>query len=203
MVTCGTISCPGVTKTNNRPKVKKRLFLKKNSSQDSSSSSIQRKTAASSQLKDVAASMKKLSCGSTEESSHTARKGDRGAMKVNRSRRGWAVNKQRKGGWEGGKDDSGGAEWETGRTRWQIGMGKEGKMQKKKSSPISGYSNDMSPDFVPYKKRNYAKTYNKVAQPNSVYTQPDQKLRGTSLSQVFKSKMFCSILYYICYIIIL
>lgn len=171
MVTCVTVFCPGVTKTNSRPKVKKKLFPKANSPTPTSSKS----SMARSELKDVAVSMTKLSCSSTENSSHKAGGGkaaweegvdfsgkhSKGVTKG--SRGGWAAEtgKQGKGGWKGGK------------------------VQKKKSSLIDGFDNDMSPDFVPYKKRSYSRTYNKVTQPTSVYTQPDQKLRGNpSLSQL-------------------
>lgn len=200
MVTCVTVFCPGVTKTNSRPKVKKKLFPKANSPTPTSSKS----SMARSELKDVAVSMTKLSCSSTENSSHKAGGGkaaweegvdfsgkhSKGVTKG--SRGGWAAEtgKQGKGGWEEEKDYwGGGGGWEKGKAGWGRGRGKGGwkggKVQKKKSSLIDGFDSDMSPDFVPYKKRSYSRTYNKVTQPTSVYTQPDQKLRGNpSLSQL-------------------
>uniref|UniRef100_A0A8C9YXQ8 DNA (cytosine-5-)-methyltransferase n=1 Tax=Sander lucioperca TaxID=283035 RepID=A0A8C9YXQ8_SANLU len=52
---------------------------------------------------------------------------------------------------------------------------------KKKNCLSDGFDDDVSPDFVPQKRRTYTKSYNKVQQTTSDYTQPDQKLRGFCL----------------------
>lgn len=192
-VTCMLVFCPGVTKTNSRPKVKKKLFLNASSSPQSFSSSTQmssKSSIACPKLKDVAVSMTKLSCSSTEKSSRRAGAGKtaweegfdfmgkdpKGVTKEKGSKVGWAAGK---GGWEGEKDDWGGGGWEKGKAGWGRGRAKGGwrvgKVQKKKSSLMDGLDNDTSSDFVPLKKRTYAK----ITQSTSVYTQPDQKRRGT------------------------
>ncbi|XP_070766006.1 uncharacterized protein [Enoplosus armatus] len=192
----------GVTKTNYRPKVKKKLFLKARSSHPFLSPSTPMSSKSSdTELKDVAVSLNKLSCNSTEkpprrdgggktaweEGFDLAGKGTQGVMKEKGSRGGWAAEtgKQGKGGWEGEKDD-----WGEG---WGRGKGKGGwkggKAQKKKSSLIDGFDNDMSPDFVPYKKRTSNKAYNKVNQATSVYTQPDQKLREETIRMIMDMKL--------------
>ncbi|XP_044066136.1 uncharacterized protein LOC122882624 isoform X2 [Siniperca chuatsi] len=185
----------GVTKTNNRPKVKKKLFLKAKSSHDSPMCS--KSNIIGPELKDVAVSLNKLSCHSIDKSSprggggktaceeafDLAEKSTKGVMKEKGSRGGWAAEtgKQGKGGWEGEKDDWGGGK---GKGGWKGGKG-----QKKKSSLIDGFDDDMSPDFVPCKKRTYAKAYNKVNQATSVYTQPDQKLREETIRRIMDTKL--------------
>lgn len=137
-------------------------------------------------LKDVTISLHKLSSSLAEKFSYRAGadktgKDPEGVTKEKGSKVGWAA---RKGGWEGEKDDWGaGGGWEKGKTGWGRGRAKGGwrggKVQKKKSSLMDGFDDDISPDFVQYKKKNIAKIFNKVTQSTSVYTQPDQKLRGT------------------------
>lgn len=72
---------------------------------------------------------------------------------------------------------------------WQRGRGrsasKRGKAQRDLSNLMDGLDDDTSPDFLPNRKRMDAiRVRHKVAQQQlqqqSVYTQPDQKLRGTS-----------------------
>lgn len=65
--------------------------------------------------------------------------------------------------------------WERKRSRGSLNKGKS-----IKKNWIYGFNDDMSPDYVPYKKKSYTKVYNKVNDATSVYTQPDQKLRGTT-----------------------
>ncbi|XP_037336636.2 uncharacterized protein LOC119223424 isoform X2 [Pungitius pungitius] len=86
-------------------------------------------------------------------------------------------------GGEGERDDCGG-QWEKGK-----GKGKGGKTQKKKSSPFDGFDDDMSPDFLPYKKRTINKSHNKVNQATSVYTQPDQELREDVIRTIMKKEL--------------
>lgn len=134
---------PGVT--NGRPKAKKKLFLKENSSHDCSTPTS---IGSSSELRDVAASMTKLSCTPPEKTSP----------------RGWGRGRGR-GGWN------------------------RGKVQKKMIDLMGGLGADMSPDFVPYKKRTFTTKINhKVAQQSSVYTQPDQKLRGTERHKCYTNQ---------------
>lgn len=169
----------------------KRKLLKANSSDHSLGSSASMSNLIGTELKDVAASFNKLSCDSMEKSSHRggktaseegvdfAGKATKGVLKEKGAGGGLAgeTGKQGKGGWQGEKDDWGGG-WGRGKGR---GGWKGGKVQKKKISPLDGFDDDTSPDFVPHKKRTYTKAYNKVTQTSSVYTQPDQKLRGTQV----------------------
>ncbi|XP_044208463.1 uncharacterized protein LOC122982906 isoform X1 [Thunnus albacares] len=192
-------STNGVTKTNNRPKVKKNLFPK---ASPHSSSSTSNKSNIGTELKEVAVSLNKLSCNSNEKSSHkgggektaweeqpesvkgikgdTKEKGPRGGLTAETGKRG-------KGGWEAEKDD-----WEKAKGGWGKGKGKGGwkggKAMKKNSGLFDGFDNDTSPDFVP-KKKAYTKTYNKVNQPTSVYTQPDQKLREETIRRIMDMKL--------------
>uniref|UniRef100_A0A667Y0M7 DNA (cytosine-5-)-methyltransferase n=1 Tax=Myripristis murdjan TaxID=586833 RepID=A0A667Y0M7_9TELE len=54
--------------------------------------------------------------------------------------------------------------------------------QKKKSSLLCEFDDDQSPDYLPSdRKRAFPRTYNKVKQQGSVYTQPDQKHRAFCL----------------------
>uniref|UniRef100_A0AAQ4S0E1 DNA (cytosine-5-)-methyltransferase n=1 Tax=Gasterosteus aculeatus aculeatus TaxID=481459 RepID=A0AAQ4S0E1_GASAC len=68
---------------------------------------------------------------------------------------------------------------------WALGgfqpTGPDGLKPTDKSSPFDGFDDDMSPDFLPYKKKTINKPYNKVNQTTSAYTQPDQELRGFCL----------------------
>lgn len=183
---------PGVTKINHRPKMKKKLFLNDSSSPQPFGSSTQmssKKNIAYPKLKDVTISLNKLSSSFAEKFSHRAGAGKtgkdpEGVAKEKGFKVGWAA---RKGGWEGEMDDWGaGGGWEKGKTGWGRGRAKGGwkggKVQKKKSSLMDGFDDDISPDFVPNKKRTIAKICNKVTQSTNVYTQPDQKLRGTDCS---------------------
>ncbi|KAM4563623.1 DNA (cytosine-5)-methyltransferase 3B-like, partial [Odontesthes bonariensis] len=160
-----TASTNRATKANSRPKVKKKLFRKAGFLPDSSSSFSQKGNMGI-KMNEVAVSLNKLSCSSLHESpqsSVVAKEGfgfvEKGpeALKVKGAQAGWTVEIKRKG--KGG---------------W-------GKKRDKISSLFYGFDDDTSPDFVPNKKRNYSKVYNKVNQSTRVYTQPDQKLRGYCL----------------------
>ena len=72
------------------------------------------------------------------------------------------------GGGRGGKGEKG-----RGKGGWKGG-------RKKKKSLNDGFDNNTSANLVPWKKRSYTKMSNKVTQCDTVYMQPDQKLRGTS-----------------------
>lgn len=139
-------------------------------------------------VRDVAISMTNLLCSSMTEPSHRGRGHDaapqeasaKGATKGSRGGSAAETGRQAKGALEG--DDWGGRGGEKGKGGWGRGRGKggwKGGRTQKKKSMMDGVNDDMSPDFVPYKKKNVAKTYNKVNEATSVYTQPDQKLRGT------------------------
>lgn len=52
-------------------------------------------------------------------------------------------------------------------------------MQKKRSGLTDELDDDVSPDYVPNKRRPDGRILRKTTQPSSVYTQPDQKVRGT------------------------
>lgn len=184
------VLCLGVTKTN-RPIVKKKLFSPNSSSPLSSKGNI------SSEMNEVAVSLNKLSCGSKEKDSLKG-KGGRSAQEegfdlAGKGAKSLTKEKAPRGGWSAGtgKQRTGGSEeesdnWEGGWEKVKGGWGKQktkggwkdGRGQKKKYSLLDGFDDDMSPDFVPSKKRTVTKIY-KVSQSASVYTQPDQKLRGT------------------------
>lgn len=107
-----------------------------------------------------------------------------GAVKLKRSPGGWAEEKTCTPDLDGDTDNRGG--WEKGTPSWkkvrQKRGWKGGKMQKKRSSLIDDYDDDASPDYVPNKKRSENKLVRKVTQLSSVYTQPDQRVRGTGHS---------------------
>uniref|UniRef100_A0A3Q2FL57 PHD-type domain-containing protein n=1 Tax=Cyprinodon variegatus TaxID=28743 RepID=A0A3Q2FL57_CYPVA len=73
-------------------------------------------------------------------------------------------------------------EWENVNSRKERGVSERqraAKSVKKSHRWLNGLDDDdTSPDFVPYRKRSCTKLYNKVNQPSSEYTQPDQKHRG-------------------------
>ncbi|XP_036960839.1 uncharacterized protein LOC119023197 isoform X2 [Acanthopagrus latus] len=184
--------------THDKPKAKKKLFLKPNSSKSVSSSSpmSSKSSVFSSELTDVAVSMNRLTCNSTGRSFHKGGGGKttwdgnvKGVMKGSRGGYSAEKGRQGKGGWDEEKDESEGG-WEKGKSGWGKGKSKGGwkggKVQKKKSSLIDGFNDDMSPDFVPHKRRPYTKSYNKVT---SVYTQPDQKLREETISNIMDEKL--------------
>ncbi len=186
------VFCSGVRKANKRPKAQKKLFL---SSRDSLSSSTPLSNK-SNKLKDAAAVSHNRGSFHEGAGEKTAweqgfdlmRKDTKGAKKVKGSKGGWAAEtgKQGKDGWERERDDWEGG-WEKGKAGWGRGKGrggwKGGKVQKKKNSPLDGFDDDISPDFVPCKRRSYTKADNKIIQERSVYTQPDQKLRGTKQNE--------------------
>lgn len=150
----------------------------------------------SSEMNDVAVFMNQLSCDSIEKSALKGRggrtaweegfnlvgKSTKGVMKEKGPRGAWAAEtvKQGKGGWEREKDAWGRGK---GKAGWRGGKG-----QKKKCSLLDGFDDDMSTDFVPYKRKTFTKTYNKRNRAASVYTQPDQKLRGTKHNLILSFK---------------
>nr|XP_020464858.1 uncharacterized protein LOC109965298 [Monopterus albus] len=205
-----TTSINGVTKTNERPQMKKQLFPKATSSPQSfnSASPVSSKSNISSKMKHVTISLDKLSHDIIEKSSLNGRggktawkerfdltgKGTKGVRKEKGSRGGWAAEPGKEGnrGWEGEKDQWGEG-WEKVKGGWGRGKGKGGwkggRNQNKKWSLLDGYDDDMSPDFVPPKKRTLTKTYSKGNQEPSVYTQPDQKLREETIRRIMDMKL--------------
>lgn len=195
---CVTVFDPGAKK-NTRPKVKK-LFLKAPRFPDTPSPES-RKSSINNNVKEMTVSLNQLSCSPVHKSSHsnmteeqgfeivkksskglmtqeasqgrTAETGRRGEGGWGRRRHGWDQNLEKvKGGW--------------GRNRTQGGW--KGRRNRKKTfSLFNGFDSDMSPDFVPNKKRSYTKVYNKANQSTGLYTQPDQKLRGKQQSSVLSS----------------
>lgn len=174
-------------------------ILQKASSSPQSSTPMSSNSNISTEFNDIAVSLNKLTCNSIEKSSPNDR-GQRAVweegfdlagkgakvMKEKGPKGGWAAEtgKQGKGVWEREKDDWGRG-WEKVKGGWGRGKGKigwrGGKGHKKKCSLLDGFDDDMSPDCLPYKKRTFTKTYSKQPgnQVPSMYTQPDQKLRGT------------------------
>lgn len=128
-------------------------------------------------MHDMAFSLNQLSCNSKETFSSTGRgerrawEGDDVVEKDIKDQGGWAVKigKQFTGGWENDRDEG---------ERGKLKVGCRGsKGHKKKSSLVDRYDDDdMSPDFLPHKKRTVTKVYSNCT-PSS-YTQPDQNVRG-------------------------
>lgn len=89
----------------------------------------------------------------------------------------------------GGAEDNGGTADLDGdgdvdeRWGWKRGRPKRGwkggRVQKKRSVLTEELDDDVSPDYVPNKRRPDSRILRKTTQPSSVYTQPDQKVRGT------------------------
>ncbi|KAL3064668.1 hypothetical protein OYC64_000832 [Pagothenia borchgrevinki] len=187
-----TAASNGVTKTNNRPKVMKKLFSKVISSHTAISSSppISSKSNILSTLtKEVSICLNRLSL--EKYSDHRPANGktlEEGFEFAGKSNNGVAKEKVSRGGWEGERNDWRGVlEKERGSGK---GGSKGGKVQKKKFSPSDDLvDDDVSPDYVPYKTRDYAKTYNKVNHPSSTYTQPDQKHRESAIRRIMDLKL--------------
>nr|XP_029138650.1 LOW QUALITY PROTEIN: uncharacterized protein LOC110004536 [Labrus bergylta] len=159
-------------KMNHKPKVKKKLFLKASASDNSvksSSSSMSSKSGNTPELKkdknkSSSSAHKRAGGGSKtagEEELDSAGQDAKGVLKKKKKSRG-ELSAQR-GGW-----------------------GRGGKVQQKKISLLDGLDTDMSPDFVPSKKRTLTKTCNKVDRTTSVYTQPDQKFRESTIREIMK-----------------
>lgn len=95
---------------------------------------------------------------------------------------GWAEEKTRTPDLDGDTDDRGG--WEKGTHSWkkvkQKRGWKGGKTQKKRSGLMDDCDDYASPDYLPSKKRSDNKYVKKTTQPSSVYTQPDQRVRGSA-----------------------
>ncbi|XP_035513007.1 uncharacterized protein LOC118324671 [Morone saxatilis] len=201
-----TAAVNGVTKTKQKPMARKSVFSKAKSPRRSVNSSepmSSKSNTANSELRDVAVSMNSLSCNSTEKSPHkdgggktaleeavdSAGKDAEVVTKEKESTGGLAaeMGKQGKRGWEGEKDYWE-ARWEKGKGKAKAGW-KAGKVQKKKSGLIDEFDNDMSPDFVPNKKRTYTKSYNKINEPTAMYTQPDQTLREKTIQMIMAKKL--------------
>ncbi|XP_078112108.1 uncharacterized protein LOC144521415 [Sander vitreus] len=184
-----TAATNGATKTNKRPKVKQKLFPKTNSSHPPIRSSTLMSSKSNFQLKEVSVSLNRLSSqraggGKTWEAWEEEGDSPKGAPKEKGSQVGLAAEK---GGWEGERDDWGRG-WEKVKGVGK-GKGKGGKLQKKKNCLSDGFDDDVSPDFVPQKRRTYTKSYNKVQQTTSDYTQPDQQLREETIRRVMDMKL--------------
>lgn len=108
-----------------------------------------------------------------------------GAERLKRSPGWWAEDKARMPDLDGDTDEREG--WEKGTSLWkkvrQKRGWKAGKTQKKRSSLLDDYDANASPGYVPNKKRSDSKLGRKAAQPSSLYTQPDQRVRGIGHSQ--------------------
>ncbi|XP_041859223.1 DNA (cytosine-5)-methyltransferase 3B-like isoform X2 [Melanotaenia boesemani] len=175
----------GVTRTNTRPKVKQKRFQKTSSSFDVSSHLTQ-KGKISIKIREVSVTLNKLSCDSFHKSSQSSDVGGKGLEFVEQSPK-TLISDERNGKreWEGERDESGG-EWEKVKRGWGRKKEKEsltgGRNQKKTYS--DGVDDDMSPDFVPYKRKTYSRPNSKANQTTSVYTQPDQKLREETIRRI-------------------
>lgn len=148
--------------TNPKPQAKKKLFLKAKPSAHIQSSPMSSVTSDSSKPRG--------------EEYDSAGKTPKGVMK---SRGGLAAEVRGHGRVE--REEFGGG---MGR-----GRGRGGKVHQKKANLFDEFDKDMSPDFVPCKRRNLTKTYNKADQTTSVYTQPDQKLRDEIIREIMAMKL--------------
>ncbi|XP_071329252.1 uncharacterized protein [Trachinotus anak] len=160
-------SINGAAKSCHRQRLNNKFLLKA-----SASPRIRSKSNVSAEMKEVASSLNKLSCNSREKSSLKGGGGktaweERSGF-VGKSTRGGMKEKGSRGGWGGEKG---------------------GKGQKEKRGLLYGPDVDVSPDFVPCKKRTYTKTYNKTNQESSFYTQPDQKLREETIHKIMDMKL--------------
>ncbi|MEQ2298178.1 hypothetical protein AMECASPLE_002504 [Ameca splendens] len=178
----------GVIKTPTRPKVKKKLFAKTNQT-STPSDPTKNKSENSIQMKHVSVSLNKLSCSPRDASSSSKTNGNNGLDSLEKSSKPLnpEMEKEGKGGSQM-ENDKLKEEWEKMNSRWQRKKGKGsfrgGKSLKKRYNWFYGLDDDMSPDFVPQKKRNYTRTYKGVNQPSSEYTQPDQKLREKTIKTI-------------------
>ncbi|KAF3860786.1 hypothetical protein F7725_001041 [Dissostichus mawsoni] len=175
-----TAASNGVTKTNYRPKVKNKLFSKVISSHTAISSSLP----ISSKSNILSTLTREVTSTDLQMEKHW--KKDL-SLREN-PHNGVAKEKVSRGGWEGERNDWRGIlEKERGSGK---GGSKGGKVQKKKFSPSDDlFDHDVSPDYVPYKTRDYSKTYNKVNHPSSTYTQPDQKHRERAIRKIMDLKL--------------
>ncbi|XP_034091018.1 uncharacterized protein LOC117558748 isoform X2 [Gymnodraco acuticeps] len=183
-----TAASNGVTKTNNRPKVTAKLFSKVISSHTAISSSppISNKSNILSTLtKELSICLNRLPL--EKYSVYRPANGktlEEGFEFAGKSNNGVAKEKVSRGGWD---DWRGILEKERGSSK---GGSKGGKVQKKKFSPSDDLvDDDVSPDYVPHKTRDYAKTYNKVNHPSSTYTQPNQKHRERAIRKIMDLKL--------------
>lgn len=91
---------------------------------------------------------------------------------------GWAEDKTGTPGLDGDTDERG---------TWKKGGHKRGwkgaKMQKKRSVLPDELDEDVSPDYVPSKRRSDSRILRKATGPSTVYTQPDQNVRGSGPSR--------------------
>ncbi|XP_036067962.1 DNA (cytosine-5)-methyltransferase 3B isoform X2 [Oryzias melastigma] len=180
----------GVVKTNTRPKVKKKLFHQSSPLPDIPSQG--RKIPIQAKINEMTQSLNKLSCQLTPNSSHSKDpahgeldlgvKPSPSVTREKKNQKGWskvAAREEEK-------------EWPKGFEPRKGGWGKKratAKASKKTSSLLDGFDDDMSPDFIPQRKRSYVKAYNKVNQVTNVYQQPDQKLREDIINKIMKMKL--------------
>lgn len=112
-------------------------------------------------------------------------KNGNGAPKPKRSPDGWEEEKASTPNLDGDTDDREG--WEKRTPAWKKVRKKRGwkgrKVQRKRSSLIDDYDDGASPEYMPSKKRFDSKPVRRVTQPSNVYTQPDQRVRGSGRSQ--------------------
>ncbi|XP_014907164.1 uncharacterized protein LOC106959240 [Poecilia latipinna] len=174
----------GVVKTYTRPKVKKKLFEKSNPAPASSTPSENKDGV---EMKRVAVLLNRLSCAPRDPPSSSKTNGETGSGSAGKrskpptpysGKQGKERSQMEKDKWD--------AEWDQVKSKWQR-QKVRGRSLKKSYSWLSGEDNDMSPDFIPQRKRSYTKytkTYNKVNVTSGVYTQPDQKLREKTINQI-------------------
>ncbi|XP_068997839.1 uncharacterized protein [Embiotoca jacksoni] len=168
-------SVNAVSNTTQSPRMKmkmkrKKLFPKASSSPDSSGPMTVNKAGFSSRMREVSVCLNKLSCSSSDKTWRSIWE-EGGADSSGKGSKG-ATMKEKGGG--GG---------------WGRGKAKGGKRHKKTYSLFYGSDADVSPNYVPYKKRNLTKTNNKVNQQSSVYTQPDQKIREETIRRIMDMKL--------------
>ncbi|KAM6924459.1 DNA (cytosine-5)-methyltransferase 3C-like [Xenentodon cancila] len=189
-------------KKNTKPKVKKKLFQKAPSLPDASSP-VSKNGRLSINFKEMTLCLDKLASSSIPMPSNSkvmeverfdiVEKSPRRSI-AEKVSTGWTEDTNRPGraGWEGEKHvwNRG---WEKGKVGWGRKKGRGGfrggRAHKKTCPLLNGFDSDMSPDFVPNKKRSYSKVYNKVKQPTGEYTQPDQERRGETIIRIMSMKL--------------
>ncbi|XP_023812790.1 DNA (cytosine-5)-methyltransferase 3B isoform X2 [Oryzias latipes] len=187
----------GFINDSTRPKAKKKLFHQ--ASPPSNIPSQRKKNPFQARISEVTLSLNQLSCQLTPDSSHAKDvsheeldvvvKRSAAVLKQKRNQRGWTkvVARRGEGAWEEEKVELPKG-WEARKSGWGKKRAIE-KAYKKTSSLLEGFDDDMSPDFMPQRKRNYAKAYNKVSQAASVYHQPNQKLREDIINKIMKMEL--------------
>ncbi|XP_038165283.1 DNA (cytosine-5)-methyltransferase 3B-like [Cyprinodon tularosa] len=183
----------GFVKTCTKPKVKKKLFGKSNQALSPSKSAVAISDIITKACS-VVVSVNKISFtpGDTSSSSKTNGDNEQNSAEKSLKEVNPVMGKQGNGGSQV-ETDRLDEEWENVNSRKERGVSERqraAKSVKKSHRWLNGLDDDdTSPDFVPYRKRSCTKLYNKVNQPSSEYTQPDQKHREMVIKIIMESQL--------------